>query len=69
MVQKATSFHHLRARKGVDAAHLTSETLQFIDSVCHIPAREVVFNSLMQPWVDFLPWVTRTQKYVSFGRP
>jgi hypothetical protein len=32
-IQKVTSFQHLRARKGVDTAHLTSETLQFIDSV------------------------------------
>jgi hypothetical protein len=32
-------------------------------------AREVAFNSLMQPGVDFVPWVTRTQKYISFGRP
>jgi hypothetical protein len=32
-------------------------------------AREVAFNSLMQPGVDFVPWVTRTQNYISFGRP
>jgi hypothetical protein len=33
IVQKVPSFPHQRTRKGVDAAHVTSETLQFIDSV------------------------------------
>jgi hypothetical protein len=32
-------------------------------------AREVAFNSLMQPGVDVVLWVTRTQNYISFGRP
>jgi hypothetical protein len=32
-------------------------------------AREVAFNSLMQPGVAFVPCITHTQKYISFGRP
>jgi hypothetical protein len=43
--------------------HAASEDVQ-VFAVGDSRAREVVFNSLMQPGVDFVPWVTRTPKSI-----
>jgi hypothetical protein len=55
----------IRASHGMHA-HYASKGAQMF-TVGDSRAREVVFNSLKQPGVDFVPWVTRTQNAYCSG--
>jgi hypothetical protein len=47
--------------------HTTSSDAQ-VFAVGDSRACEVVFNYLLQPGVDFVPWATRTQQAHKLGR-